>query len=274
VARLSELIAGIGEKGTAFTEFYAYLRGEKTFTALGTCESFVDTVRYFYRETVKKQKKKFSLTGKAMYRSDAYALCVVCQMLGRRLSPSHSFVFVDEAQDISKGEYELLRAVNKNARFNLFGDVEQNITAYRGVKDWGQVFPDFELYTLNQNYRNTNEIVEFVASNLQVDMQSIGFDGPPVEKISARDIGKFFKNKKGLLAVICSEKEKQTYLRKAYNAVGEKGKVSKTKINFLTVYESKGLEFSAVAVAPKGMTASERYIAYTRALQYLAVVEK
>ena len=38
--------------------------------------------------------------------------------------------------------------------------------------------------------------------------------------------------------------------------------------------ESKGLEFSAVAVAPKGMTASERYIAYTRALQYLAVVEK
>ena len=121
---------------------------------------------------------------------------------------------------------------------------------------------------------SANEIVEFVASNLQVDMQSIGFDGPPVEKISARDIGKFFKNKKGLLAVICSEQEKQTYLRKAYNAVGEKGKVSKTKINFLTVYESKGLEFSCVAVIDEGMSDSERYIAYTRALNELAVVEE
>ena len=50
------------------------------------------------------------------------------------------------------------------------------------------------------------------------------------------------------------------------------GKISKTKINIMTVYESKGLEFTAVAVADEGMTVNERYIAYTRALKELAVI--
>ena len=41
----------------------------------------------------------------------------------------------------------------------------------------------------------------------------------------------------------------------------------------MTVYESKGLEFTSVAVAPEGMSESERYIAYTRALKELAVIQ-
>lgn len=48
-------------------------------------------------------------------------------------------------------------------------------------------------------------------------------------------------------AVICTEKDKQMYLRKSYWDVGKKGRLSRTKVNILTVYESKGLEFSAVA---------------------------
>ncbi len=41
----------------------------------------------------------------------------------------------------------------------------------------------------------------------------------------------------------------------------------------MTVYESKGLEFTAVAVADKGMTDNEKYVAYTRALKHLAIIE-
>jgi superfamily I DNA/RNA helicase len=58
-----------------------------------------------------------------MYVSDAYAICLICYLLGRRLSPAHSYVFVDEAQDISLAEYRLLRAINHEAAFNLFGDL-------------------------------------------------------------------------------------------------------------------------------------------------------
>ena len=270
--RIKFKLHSIGENGAGFTEFYAYLRGEKNFSSIGEGDNFVDIVRFFYRETIKKMKKKYGMTSKKMYRSDSYALCVVCALTGRRLSPSYSHLFIDEAQDISQGEYSLIKLVNPKATFNIFGDVEQNVTAWRGVKDWAQVFPDFSLFVLNQNYRNTNEIVEFVAKNLNVDMQPIGFSGPKIERITSRGINGFFKGKNGLKAVICSEKTKEKYLKKGYHVLSEKGKLSKTKINFMTVYESKGLEFTSVVVIPDEMSKNERYIAYTRALKQLAIM--
>lgn len=270
--KILQKVLQIGENNIAFAEFYAYLRGEKNFSSVGEGENFVDIVRFFYRETVKKYKTKYGLTSKKMYKSDAYALCVVCSLVGRRLSPSYSHLFIDEAQDISVGEYTLLKSVNPKATFNIFGDVEQNVTPWRGVRSWENVFPEYKIFTLNQNYRNTNQIVDFVSETLKVDMKPIGFKGPEIEKITTREIASFFKNKNGLKAVICSENDKEKYLRKSYNCIAEKGKVSKTKINFMTVYESKGLEFTSVAVISDGMTKNEEYIAYTRALKSLAVV--
>ena len=271
--KVEQKVQAIRDKFTALCEFYEYLRGEKTFSAIGTGDGMIDIVRYFYRETVKKYKQKYGMQSKKMYPSDAYAVCLICANLGRRLTPSHTYVFVDEAQDISQGEYRLLQKINASAVFNLFGDVEQNITQYRGIRRWQDVFPDYTLFTLNQNYRNTNQIVDFVASKLQVDMLSIGFDGPEVGTIKPRGIHAFFEDKKGLKAIICSEKDKEKFKRKAYNDLSDKGVVSKTKINIMTVYESKGLEFTSVAVVPDNMSDNERYIAYTRALQYLTVVQ-
>ena len=195
-----ELVKGkvliVGDNTTAFAEFYRYLRGEKVFCELGEGNSFLDVVRYFYKETVKKYKTNYGLTSKKMYLSDAYALCVICSGITDRLSPVYSYVFVDEAQDISPCEYALLRKINKKASFNVFGDLAQNVTSWRGVKTWEEAFPDFEVYTLNQNYRNTNQIVEFVSENLRVDMLPTGFDGPSVEYIQPRGIGAFFREKK------------------------------------------------------------------------------
>jgi len=271
--KVAEKVTLIGEKITALTEFFLYLRCQKEFTEIGRGEGFIDIVRYFYRETVKKYKYKYGMKSSKMYTSDAYALCVICSNLTDRLSPVYSYVFVDEAQDVSVCEYELLKKINKKASFNVFGDLAQNVTPWRGVRDWKDVFPKDDIYTLNQNYRNTNQIVDFVSSALDLDMQPIGFDGPPVEYISARNISGFFKNKKGLKAIICSEKCKAEYLRKSYNELSVKGKVSRNKINLMTVYESKGLEFSSVCVVEDGLSSAERYIAYTRALKDLAVIK-
>lgn len=262
----------IDEGNTAFAEFYAYIRGEKNFSAIGSGESFVDVARYFYREIVRKSKAAYGMEKGKLYPSDGYAICQILSLLGKRLTPKHAFVFVDEAQDISKGEYELLRRINDNARFNVFGDLEQRITDFRGVNDWKDVFPEFDMFTLNQNYRNTNQIVQYVSEELATDMQSIGFDGPPIRTLAPREVNAFFRDKKGLKALICSEADKEKYMRKAYCVLSEKGRVSRGKINLMTVYESKGLEFTTVAVAPENMSANERYIAYTRALKELAVI--
>ncbi len=272
--KISEKVAIIGDSMTAFAEFYLYLRGEKNFVQLGGCNDFVDLVRYFYRETVKKYKLSYGMTSKKMYLSDAYAVCVICAGICDRLSPVYSYVFVDEGQDVSPCEYALLRKINKKAAFNVFGDVAQNVTPYRGIKSWEAVFPDYASYTLNQNYRNTNQIVRYVADKLCLNMQSIGYDGPEVRKIQARGISNFFKDKKGLKAIICSADKKEEYLRKSYNDIAVKGKVSRTKVNVMTVYESKGLEFASVVVVNEGLSAAERYIAYTRALNALAVIEE
>ena len=274
VDKIQEKVLLIGESNTAFSEFYSYLKGEKTFVELGRSEDFVDVVRYFYRETVKKFKAKYGMVSKSMYVSDAYALCLICSLLGKKLSPTFAYVFVDEAQDVSPCEYALLQTLNEKASFNVFGDIEQNVTPWRGVKNWQETFDGYEIYTLNQNYRNTNQIVDYVSKKLRLNMQPIGFDGPSIQTLSPKQVSGFFKEKKGLKAIICSEKNMQKYYKKAYNLLSEKGKISPKKINLMTVYESKGLEFSSVLVDPDGMQKNEEYIAYTRALQNLAVVKE
>ncbi len=272
IDRVQEKVELIGASNVAFSEFYVYLRGEKNFVVIGESADFVDVVRYFYRETVKKSKQKYDMLSKNMYRSDAYALCVICLGVCDKLSPVYSYVFVDEGQDVSACEYDLIRKINAKSAFNVFGDVAQNVTPWRGVKQWSDAFPSFEIFTLNQNYRNTNQIVDFVSEKLGIDMQSIGFDGPNVSTITARGISAFFKDKKGLKAVICSEEAKAKYLKKSYNDLAVKGKVSRSKMNIMTVYESKGLEFTSVAVLEEGMSDGEKYVAYTRALKELAVI--
>ena len=274
INKVKEKVTLIGDSNTAFAEFCNYLKGEKNFIEVGGSGDFVDLIRYFYKETVKKYKLSYGMTSKKMYKSDAYALCVICAGICEKLSPVYSYLFVDEGQDISLCEYDLLRKINKKAAFNIFGDVAQNVTPWRGIQNWREAFPTFDLYGLNQNYRNTNQIVNYVAENLQLDMQSIGYDGPAVSHISQKGINGFFKEKKGLKAVICSEKVKAEYVRKSYNDIGERGKVSRSKINIMTVYESKGLEFTSVVVINKGMSNAEKYIAYTRALNELAIIKE
>lgn len=233
----------------------------------------MDLVRFFYNKTVKKSKNKFKVEGKGLVKSDAYSICMILALLGEKLPLGYSFLFVDEGQDISAVEYELLRLINPSACFNVFGDLKQNITDYRGVGNWEECMK-CNIYELNQNYRNTNQIVDFVSSALDCDMQAIGFDGPEIAHIKQREIPSFLNKTAGLKAVIATEKNIEKYAKKSYNLLSVTGKVSKTKINVMTVYESKGLEFSSVAVDDEGMSGNEKYIAYTRALMNLAIIDK
>ncbi len=251
-------------------DFAEVARGEGYLVHIGKCETTVDIARFFYKETVKNIKTKYGVTNKAFCRADIYCLCAVLCALGYNLSPKYSFVFVDEAQDISPAEYDILRKVNADACFNVFGDLKQNITPFRGVGDWSQL--GYEVYDITRNYRNTNQIVDFVSRNLGIDMQPVGLSGEEVETIAPKGIGRYLSDKKGLRAVITSEANFQSFTRKAYNVVRQTGVISKSKINIMTVYESKGLEFTAVAVVDADLSVNEKYIAYTRALKELAVV--
>ncbi len=265
-----ERIEGIASAFDITCDFAEVVRGEKYLVKVGKCENAVEIARLFYREIVKPAKGKFGEATNRLVRSDAYAICRILSELGYNLTPSYAFVFVDEAQDISLPEYEVLRSVNANAKFNIFGDLRQNVTPYRGVSDWGSL--SLPVSNLQLNYRNTNQIVSYVSENLNVEMQAIGLGGEEVKIINSRGISAFLSEKAGLRAVICSEQNLPAFTKKTYNVVRDSGKISKTKINLLTVYESKGLEFTAVAVADADLSENEKYIAYTRALKDLALV--
>ena len=265
-------IVRVSEGFDRFVELFEVLRGSDYFTRIGKCGTSLELARLFYKEIVRKAKNKFGM-GKGLVRCDAYVVCLILALLGEKLEPRFGLVFVDEGQDISANEYRLLRMINEDAAFNIYGDLAQNITKYRGLTDWSSVL-DGPVYTLDQNYRNTNQIVEYVSKILKIAMKPIGFDGPEVVHIGVRGISAFFRDKKGLKAVIVPEHALEKYRRKSYNVVGESGRISKARINIMTVYESKGLEFSSVVVADEGMTVHERYIAYTRALKELAVVRE
>lgn len=270
---IEKTINSIGKISSLFDvtcDFAQVVRSENYLVKIGKCENTVQLARFFYKKIAGEVKKKFALLPNKLIRGDAYVLCRLLTELGYRLTPAYAFVFVDEAQDISPCEYEVLRTVNDSAKFNVFGDLKQNITPFRGVGDWSTL--PFERYELDLNYRNTNQIVSFVRDKLNVQMQAIGLGGEEVAIISPRQISSFLADKAGLRAVITSERNLADYSKKSYNLVRESGKISKTKINLLTVYESKGLEFTAVAVADSDMTDNEKYIAYTRALKRLAIV--
>ncbi len=252
-------------------DFADVLRGDKWLSSIGKCENTVDVLRFFYRETIKKAKQRYGVEAKPLIKSDAFALCLLCCKLGFNLSPKYSFMFIDEGQDVSAAEYAVLKAVNNRAVFNVFGDLKQNVTHYRGICDWAEL--GLKNYELTLNYRNTNQIVEYVASNMGVNMRSIGFDGDDVEFISAKSVGGWLSAKTGLKAVICSDKRLEEFSKKSYNVLRKTGRISKNKINLMTVYESKGLEFTAVAVADSDMSVNERYIACTRALKNLAIIQ-
>ncbi len=267
---ISVSVENISSSFGVICDFAEVARGEKYLVKIGKCENKVELARFFYREIVLPVKKKFGVQTKKLVASDAYALTVLLTELGYKLTPAYGFVFVDEAQDISESEYEILRTVNCDARFNVFGDLKQNITGYRGLDSWEKLA--LPSYNLNLNYRNTNQIVSYVSDNLNVEMQAIGLGGGEVKIIGSRGISAYLSEKSGLKAIITSEKNLENFYRKSYNLVRESGKISKKKINLLTVYESKGLEFTAVAVADGDMTQNEKYIAYTRALKELAVI--
>ena len=269
IARTISRVESILSDFAAVFDFADVARGEGYLVHIGKCEDMVDLVRFFHREIIRPVKTRYGVSNKVMYRADVFALCSLLAALGFDLTPKYSFVFVDEAQDISPAEYELIKYINPHACLNVFGDLKQNITPFRGVRDWAEL--GYEVHTLNRNYRNTNQIVEYVSSELGIDMQPIGMPGDDVAFIAPKSIGRYLSDKRGLRAVITSEANLAKYTRKAYNVVRESGVISKTKINIMTVYESKGLEFTAVAVVDGDMSVNERYIAYTRALKELAV---
>lgn len=174
----------------------------------------------------------------------------------------------DEAQDYNENEYKTLKLVNRNVIFNLYGDVNQSIFA-KGIKDWDLLkkVTDFNYYNLNENYRNTEQITDFCNKVFNYNNISMGIAGKDVEYIDKKQINNIIirkMNDQKRIAVIVRN------IEDLENIIP----IDSEYTFYNTISQVKGIEFDSVIVFDNDMTENEKYIAYTRALNELYIVNK
>ena len=113
----------------------------------------------------------------SLRQEDLPMLVMICRaVFGLKTKPMKHIV-IDECQDFSPFQVELLKKVNPAATFSLVGDLYQGIRADEGIRSWdewkGPVFDHrADLKQLTVSYRNTVEIMDLaqaVAARWPID---------------------------------------------------------------------------------------------------------
>jgi DNA helicase II / ATP-dependent DNA helicase PcrA len=115
-------------------------------------------------------------------------------------APRFSHIIVDEYQDISPAQYQLLRClVNETTKVCAVGDSDQAIYGFRGADlrnffDFRRDFPDAATVVLRENYRSTQVIVDAAGAvvrnnqqRIEKELNAVGQKGRPVTIVSVPD---------------------------------------------------------------------------------------
>ena len=223
-----------------------------------------------------------------------------------------SHIVVDEAQDYSPFQIELVNRLSKGNSITLVGDLAQGIYYYKGITKWedlteGLFNGDATYVQLTQSYRSTVEIIDFAKGAL--DAQKLGLknalpvlrhgEEPEVIKISEEEeygeaidnIIEIVKNKgKNSVALIVKNSDEGAKLNKIlkknskYTFTEIKGKEKSLDSELLIIpsYLTKGLEFDcSVIINPSEDKYGDNlldqrllYVSLTRALHYEYIIEK
>lgn len=227
---------------------------------------------------------------KIILQEDAALFCLMKKrLLPFYVSQQARFIFVDEMQDVTPLEAQLLKEMHPDANFTFCGDLNQQIfgnpTLVTHLLD---IFPDkrVERYQLTTSYRSTQEITRFAESFLENPPQT---DAP---RHGTTPTIYYREDAKQLVADLVASLEKERspqIMRQAIltkttaeaQALGDALKESnldfqlilneddffKRNLVILPAYLAKGLEFDEVLLynisKENFATASDRLILYT-----------
>ena len=176
------------------------------------------------------------------------------EIIGYPIVSKIKYVVIDEAQDYSLLQYELLQKIFKGAIFTLLGDRNQIINPYvkyNSLDDLKEVFKNSKYKVLDKTYRSSAEIIDYTNKILGLNnIKSIrNYSGNEViekkEKDLVSDIKgdiEYFK-KLGLkrFAIITKTKEETDRLSGLFEDL-----VEHKKLLIIPSYLSKGLEFDGI----------------------------
>lgn len=211
-------------------------------------------------------------------------------------------VVIDESQDYSLLQYEVIRQLFKGCGLTLLGDINQSIHPFVDINEFESLIevmdtPKSALFFLNKSYRSTREIFEFstaiLSDNKGVEAIERKGEKPKIVEIQAdKDVNEVIANeamdfiKEGMksVAIICKTEQQS---RDVFDLLKEKINLNlitrddeefKAGISVIPSYLAKGLEFDVVLIYDASSRSyceeSERKLFYTicsRAMHKLRV---
>lgn len=228
-----------------------------------------------------REENKVELKG-GLHRYDLYVRLYLCRKYFNKTYGSYEFISIDEGQDLAVNEIKLIMSMNKKKPYlNIYGDTNQCIFKERGITDWTELQNKYKanMFVLNENYRNTNQITKFCNKNFDMSVQQTGIDGAVVSELNLKRLKDTIKTMSCddfRIAIIVSRKLDKNYVfskkdLKELNRISEES-TGKGIISFMIVEQVKGIEFDKVFVLPNKMSKNEKYIAYTRAQSELVIL--
>lgn len=210
----------------------------------------------------------------------AFVHCATMNAVYGALSTKKNIICIDEFQDLSMAEIKMLKSVYPNAVFNFYGDFKQCVTVKGNSTESSikAMFQQIGVYQIDENYRNAMDITNYINHLLGMKMLPVGIPGL-VEKIKYIDYSNFKFENGDRIAYITKDHNHLNYLFMSGFGVleGWKGKQAEHFPSnvpvALSVQEVKGLEFEVVIVDFSGMTENEKYVAATRALSRLYIID-
>ena len=145
--------------------FSAHINQQKSFEELFKTSKYekyalLEEIIYMLYDEVKNYKKEHNLVN---YDDMLLYALDILKAHGNKIRNQYTYVMIDEAQDTNYLQFEISKLLSNNVMF--IGDPEQSIYKFRGADvetfmELPEQYPDMKIYTLSNNYRSTQEILD------------------------------------------------------------------------------------------------------------------
>ncbi|WP_297417507.1 RNA polymerase recycling motor HelD [Clostridium sp.] len=233
------------------------------------------------------------------YMDLAGILYLMIKLTGLKVNDDVKHIVIDEAQDYSFIQFEIIKEITGCRSYTIVGDSNQRLITNNeepAMLHLDEVFKNFNVeitkYELNKSYRSTQEIMEYSNKFLQKERivplvrkgepvieDEVSNDGEFVDTISSiledyeeegyENIAVIFKGKKELNKFAHIIKEKTSI-----QSLDNEDVLYKGGRVLIPAYLAKGLEFDGVIIVESGeIQPLVKYIMCTRALHRLSIIK-
>ena len=247
------------------------IRNLKSYFHKGLCGQLCDNFNEDELENIGRYTIRRLEQGFIDYEDLAPIILLITSLGGEYNAKAIKHVIIDEAQDYTAVQYEVLRRTFEHCNITILGDMNQTVNAYMNIGSFDittDIFGknDTAHITLTKSYRSTLEISDFCNGILQYQNNAVQLErhGHKPEIIRCdrknlyREIAEDIKQLKNsghkLIAVICKtagQCERVYQSIRTYVDIGlitNQKEVYKEGIVTIPSYLAKGLEFDAVIV--------------------------